>query len=127
MRKIGWVIAGLVIVFLAYFGWNYYVNTYQPHEAYAVVPTKVPEKKKTIDDDGNTIADSYTYEYHLTFERTDGQTTKLTVDLSDSDPKPFKPNSIVKADVSNKRVIKGPYETSKSSVPDKIQKRLGIK
>lgn len=124
MRKIVWLIVGVAIVVLAYFGWNYYQETYQGHTAYAVVSNRVPKREKTVSDSGKTIDNSYSYVYHFKFVRTDGKVQKMDYELTGSDPKPFTPNSYVKADISEKRVINGPNQVSADKVPSDIKAKL---
>ena len=40
------------------------------------------------------------------------------------DPVPFEPGTFVKAEVSNKRVIKGPYSVTESEIPKEILEKL---
>lgn len=127
MRKLVWVFVGLVVVLLAYLGWNYYAETYQAHEAYAVVSSKVPTKKKTVDDSGKAIANSYSYVYNFRFVRTDGKVQHLQYELMGSNPKPFTPNSYVKAQISEKRVIEGPNQVSADrtdQIPSNVKAKL---
>lgn len=124
MKKLVWLIVGVAVVVLAYFGWNYYSSTYQGHTAYAVVSSQVPQKKQTVSDSGKKIKDSYSYVYHFKFVRTDGKTQNMTYELSGSDPKPFTPKSYVKAEISDKRVTNGPNEVSADKVPSDIKAKL---
>ncbi|WP_054670324.1 DUF1093 domain-containing protein [Lentilactobacillus senioris] len=124
MKKIIWLIVGVAVVVLAYFGWNYYQETYQGHTAYAVVSSKVPTREKTVDDNGKTISNSYSYVYHFKFVRTDGKVQNMEYELMGSDPKPFTPNSYVKAKISQKRVINGPNEVKADQVPSDVKAKL---
>ncbi|WP_172188002.1 DUF1093 domain-containing protein [Lentilactobacillus kribbianus] len=127
MKKIISLIALLILAVGGYFGWQYYTQTYQGHPAYAVIPNQVPKREATVDDNGKKVADSYSYSYKLHFVRTDGKTETLPYEVMGSDPKPFTPNATVKAEISDKRVVKGPNYVSKDKVPDAVKDKLNQK
>ncbi|KAF1302979.1 MULTISPECIES: YxeA family protein [Enterococcus] len=126
MRK---TIGGLVLILVlgvgAYFGYNYYKETYQGIPAYAKVPATTPEKVQTKSDSGEIIKGWSSYKYTFTFVKENGEHQEMTYELSGENPTPFQPNTIVKASISKKRVIKGPNVVEKSSVPEKVLKELG--
>lgn len=124
MKKVFSIIAILILAIGGYLGWQYYVETYQAHPAYAVVPNQVPKREPSVDDSGKKIDNSYSYSYKLKFVRTDGKKQTLPYEVMGSDPKPLTPNATVKADISQKRVIKGPNYVSKDKVPDAVKDKL---
>lgn len=126
MSNVGKVISVVIAVVVIFFGWKYYADNYQAHTAYAIVPEKVPAKVKTVDDDGTKVPNSYSYKYNFKFVLTNGETRNIKFELLGSDPKPFVPGSLIKADVSSKRVIKGPNGVNKKDVPEKVRTILGV-
>lgn len=126
MKKVLGIIGIIILVAAGIFGFNYWNNTYRSSTAYAVVPTEVPKKEQTISDGGKKIEGDYSYAYTFNFYDKNGKKTKLDFVLSGSDPKPFTPGSVVKAEISKTRVTNGPSEISKSQVPAKAKSALGI-
>lgn len=124
MKKIIALIALVAVGVVGFKGWQYYQETYQGVTAYALVPDTVPEKVQTVDDSGNKIDGWSSYDYQLTFVKTDGSTQQLEYELSNSDPTPLRPGAIVKAKISQKRVIEGPNEVPQDKVPAEVLKKL---
>ncbi|AOW73957.1 YxeA family protein [Pediococcus acidilactici] len=126
MRDAGRILAILVAAVVIIFGWKYYEDTYQAKTAYAVVPAEVPVKKQATDDDGKAITGEHAYDYKFKFVLKNGEKRTLDYELSGEKVKPFTPNAVIKAEISKKRVIKGPNEISKDKVPNKVRKILNI-
>lgn len=126
MRDAGRVLAILVAAVVIIFGWKYYQDNYQAETAYAVVPNEVPAKKQATDDSGKKISGVHTYDYKFEFVLKNGEKRTLDYELTGEKVKPFTPNAVVKAEISKKRVIKGPNEISKDKVPNKVRKILNI-
>lgn len=117
MKKIIALIAVVVLAFIGYQGYKYYSETYASVPAYAVVPETVPEKLETKDNQGKTVDGLYSYNYDLTFVKKDGTTQKMEVEISSENPTPLEPNSYVTADISQKRVVKGPNPIAEKDIP----------
>lgn len=126
MRDAGRVLAILVAAVVIIFGWKYYQDNYQAETAYAVVPSEVPAKKQATDDNGKKISGVHAYDYKFEFVLKNGEKRTLDYELTGEKVKPFTPNATVKADISKKRVVKGPNEVSKDKVPSNVQKILKI-
>lgn len=124
MKKIIGVIFLIALGVAGYFGYNYYNDTYNGQTAYARIPETVPEKTQTKSDSGEIIKGWSSYKYTLTFVKENGEKQTMGYDLSGENPTPYQPNAIVKADISKKRIIKGPNAVSESEVPDKVMKEL---
>lgn len=129
MKKILVVLLLGVTAFIGFKGYVYYNDTYKATTAYALVPENIPEKTETVDDSGNKITDSdgsvnYTYSYSFTFVKTNGATQMQEFSLSGSKPIPYEPGSYVRAEISNKRVVKGPYSVAEKDVPKEILDKL---
>lgn len=125
MKKvIGIVIAAVLIGVGVFYGMKYYNDTYKDVPAYALVPAQVPTKEQTRDDNGKTVPNSITYKYNFDFVKANGEHQKMSFILEGADVKPFTPGSYVKADISPKRVTKGPNEVQKTDVPKNVQTEL---
>lgn len=124
MKKIIALVVVVLLGVVGFKGWQYYQETYQGVTAYALVPETVPEKVQTVDDSGEKIAGWSSYKYQLTFVKADGSTQQMSYELSNSDPTPLRPGAIVKAEISQKRVIEGPNEVAQNKVPDKVLAQL---
>ncbi|MGX7024983.1 DUF1093 domain-containing protein [Vagococcus hydrophili] len=128
MKKIIPIILLIVAGFIGYKGYTYYNDTYKATTAYALVP-EVPEKKEARDDSNRPIKDedgsiNYTYDYSFNFIKKDG--TKQTQDfgLTGSNAEPYEPGTYVTAEISNKRVVKGPYTVKEDQIPKEILAQL---
>ncbi|WP_273729389.1 DUF1093 domain-containing protein [Leuconostoc mesenteroides] len=86
--------------------------------------TKNSRPEKTTDDNGKVIAHSHSYIYKFHFVTKKGERKTLNYELSGENVRPLKKNSFVKADISDKRVVEGPYIISKSTIPDNIIYKL---
>ncbi|WP_262315328.1 YxeA family protein [Lacticaseibacillus parakribbianus] len=118
MKKILAVI-GLVIVFAGgWFGYKYYASTYAGATGYTKVTT-TPARHKTTDDSGKTIAGYYSYDYSFTWALKDGTTKTVNFELSSKNPQPYVEGKYLKAEISDKRVIKGPSYVDESAIPQK--------
>lgn len=129
MKKIISVLLLVVVVFISYKGYEYYSETYKATTAYAVVPNEIPEKKETVDATGEKITDNdgsmnYTYDYNFNFVKVNGDSQVQGFDLTGSDPVPYEPGSYVRAEISNKRVVKGPYSVAESDIPKEVLNKL---
>lgn len=126
MRHLGKIVLAVMVLVAVSFGWKYYADNYQSRTAYAVVPKSVPEKLETVGSNGKKIANSYSYKYNFNFVLENGKKKTIEFELIGENPKPFVPGTLVKADVANKRVIKGPNSISKEDVPEKVRNNLNI-
>lgn len=104
------------------FIWNYYQNTYVTQLAYARVPSSIPKKAQTKDDNQRNIDGWSTYSYDFNFITEDGHRKKMNYELSGSNVQPFKPGTYVYAHISNTRVSYGPYTIK--NIPKKIIDQL---
>lgn len=116
----------VVMVFVGYKGYKYYAETYKSEVAYAKVSDKIPEIKDAKYQDGSVVAGSKTYSYDFYFVKEDGSVQKMEYDLTgESDQlKPLTPGSYVKAEISKKRVTKGPNEISETKIPKNVLNKL---
>lgn len=48
----------------------------------------------------------------------------MTYELSGEDIQPYAPNTLVKAEISQKRIISGPNEVAEKDVPADVLKKL---
>ncbi|MGR8828675.1 YxeA family protein [Leuconostoc citreum] len=103
---------------------HYYDNTYASVTAYTRAPEKIPSKAQTRDDSGKVIEGSYSYQYHFKFVTKDGTTKEIEFELSGENIKPFKANQLLKAEISNIRVVNGPNEVKISDVPKTVLEKL---
>lgn len=129
MKKILLVLLLGMTAFIGFKGYVYYNDTYKATMAYAIVPNEVPEKKEAVDDSGNKITDSdgsmnYTYDYNFNFVKENGESQVQGFGLTSSTPVPYEPGSYVKAEISKKRVVKGPYSVVENDIPKKILDKL---
>lgn len=124
MKKALWLIVGILMIAGIYFGWAYYNDTYVGHTAFAVVPSKVPSRKKTVDDSGKVVAGYHSYSYKLKFIYPNGKAIVLSYYLEGENPKPLTPKSVVKANISKKRIINGPHYVHESNIPSSIKTKL---
>lgn len=99
---------------------RYYHDTYVTEVGYAKTSAHVPKKEKTTDDNGKIIAHSHSYIYKFYFVTKKGERKTLNYELSGENVRPLKENSFVKADISDKRVVRGPHIINKSTIPDNI-------
>ncbi|WP_353486124.1 DUF1093 domain-containing protein [Apilactobacillus xinyiensis] len=128
MKKIFLVILAFLIVLLGFFifknGNEYYQNRYNGEVAYAKVPDKIPSKEQAKDSNNKIVKGVYTYKYHFKFVNEKGQVISMEHYLSGEHVKPLKPGSIVKAEVSNQLIVKGPNTVNISDVPKRIINKL---
>lgn len=129
MKKIISVLLLVGVAFIGFKGYEYYNDTYKATMAYAIVPDEIPEKKEAVDDAGKKITNSdgsmnYTYDYNFNFVKENGESQVQGFGLTGSDPVPYEPGSYVRAEISNKRVVKGPYSVAESDVPKEILNKL---
>lgn len=119
MKKTILLVAALLGVTLALSGCSYYNDTYKGVTAYALVPTEVPEKEATKDQNGKVQDGLYSYNYDLTFVKEDGSTQEMSVEVSAKDPVPLTPDSYITAEISAKRITEGPNPVAKEDIPEK--------
>lgn len=124
LKKIIVLLTTLFGVAVVLSGCSYYNDTYKGETAYALVPTEVPEKEATKDKDGKVQDGLYSYNYDLTFVKEDGTTQKMEVEVSGENPTALTPDSYITAEISAKRVTKGPNPVSKDGIPENVLKVL---
>lgn len=107
-----------------YFGYQYYSETYASKDAYATIPTTIPEKVKTFDQDGKLVNGISEYNYKLTFVKNDGSEEIRDISISGEQPTPLEPNTFIKVKMSKKRITEGPNAVDKSSIPKKVLEKL---
>jgi uncharacterized protein YxeA len=120
LKKILGILLIIVIAVVAVFGYKYYDNTYKSETVYAVVPNEVPTKEQTKDNSGKIVADSYSYEYTLTFVHEDGTKQVMEYELAGDNPTPLTQNSFVTAKISKTRITEGPNPVDQSKIPEKV-------
>ena len=129
MKKLLGILGIVLLAFIGFKGYTYYQDTYEGTMAYAKVPEQVPTReeakdmsdKNILNDDGTT---QYTYEYEFDFIKDNQKKVTIGYGVMGKDPVPFEPGTFVKAEVSNKRVIKGPYSVTESEIPKEILEKL---
>ena len=124
MKKILLTLGVLIIAAGGYYGYKYYENTYKAVTAYAVTPEKVPEAHQTVDQSGNKIAGYTSYDYTFEFIKKNGEKEIMTYELSGEHVTPYTPNTLIKAEISNTRIVSGPNEIAQSEVPASILEEL---
>ena len=117
------------VCFVSYKGYVYYNDTYKGATAYALVPNEIPEKKEALDMSGAVIKDSdgtvnYSYDYSFDFIKSNGKHQNQTFGLTGTKPVPYEPGTFVQAEISNKRVVKGPYSVEEKDIPKEILNKL---
>ena len=127
MKKIIGLIAVVALLVAGFFGFQYWNSTYNGVEAYAKVPQATKQESKNNDGSPYKVNGKqyYFYDYEFTWVTKDGQTRKVGFESAESaDPKPLAPGSYVKAQVSQKRVVKGPSSAEKQAIPADVQAKL---
>lgn len=124
MKKIILTILLIIVAIGGFFGYKYCEKTYASHVAYAQIPDTIPAKEQTKDSRGKIVDNMFSYTYELTFVDQKGNTQKLSYEMSSENPKPFEPNSFVKADISATRVTNGPTSVSKAALPKIVAEKL---
>jgi uncharacterized protein YxeA len=124
MKKILGVLGIVALAAITFFGFRYYMETYQGETAYAVVPKEVPQKTVTKDMSGKEVSGSYSYYYTFIFVKSNGQTQKMDYEISGEQPTPLEPGSYVVAKISKKRVTEGPNPIEVSKIPKKAKQVL---
>lgn len=128
MKKVFGILGVVILLAVAWVGFNEWNTTYRTSEAYAVVPA-TPDKVETKDQSGKKITDSngvqmYSYNYTFDFVTKDGKHRTLSWEQSGANPTPLAPGSYVYGEVSQKRVNKGPNPISADKVPANIKAQL---
>lgn len=124
MKKIIAVIVLLLLAFGGYKGYKYYEETYKSETAYAKTPETVPPLKDTLDNQGKKVDNLKSYDYQLTFVTESGQKIDLSYSVSSENPQPLEPNSYITAEVSKKRITKGPSAIEEAKIPKDVLNKL---
>lgn len=124
MKKMMLALLVVVLGVGGYFSYKYYSETYQGVTAYARTPKEIPEKTQTVHDSGKKIEGYSSYKYTFEFVKENGEKQEMTYELSDQNVQPYAPNTLVKAVISQKRVISGPNEVAEKDVPADVLKKL---
>lgn len=117
------VLSGIILGIVGYYLIKYNNEMYRGEIAYALVPTTIPQKKEAVDINGEPLG-GYSYDYNFTFIKEDGTKYIMNHELSGPNPSPFVPNTYVKAEISKKRIVNGPYKVSTQDIPRKIKEKL---
>ena len=64
------------------------------------------------------------YKYTFEFVKENCERQEMTYELSGEDIQPYAPNTLVKAEISQKRIISGPNEVAEKDVPADLLKKL---
>lgn len=124
MKKMMLALLVVVLGVGGYFSYKYYSETYQGVTAYARTPKEIPEKTQTVDDSGKKIEGYSSYKYTFEFVKENGEKQEMTYELSGEDIQPYAPNTLIKAEISQKRIISGPNEVAEKDVPADVLKKL---
>ncbi|MFD1394017.1 DUF1093 domain-containing protein [Lacticaseibacillus jixianensis] len=127
MKKIIGLIAAVVVVAIGVWGYSYYRSTYQTTTAYAKVTTVV--KKKAVENGKDYKVNGqqyYYYDYDFTWVTKSGDTRQLGYETKQAPdgPMPLTVGQFVTAEISAKRVVKGPSPISKGSIPSSVLAQL---
>ena len=76
------------------------------------------------DGSGKKIEGYSSYKYTFEFVKENGERQEMTYELSGEDIQPYAPNTLVKAEISQKRIISGPNEVAEKDVPADVLKKL---
>lgn len=123
-KAIGIILLAAILAVGGFYGMKYYNETYKESPAYALVPNQVPKKEQSRDANDKIVPNSITYDYNFDFVKEDGTHQTMHFALEGADVKPFTPGAYIKADISQKRVTKGPNEINKTDVPKNVQDKL---
>ncbi|GMA69207.1 membrane protein [Leuconostoc litchii] len=115
---VAFIVILLLIIFVQVM--RYYHATYVAEVAYAKVPAKTPKKQKTKNSNNEIISGSYSYIYRFNFVTKSGKQRTLDYELSGKNIVSLKNSSFVQANISEKRIVKGPIVISKAKIPNKI-------
>lgn len=96
---------------------KYYNDTYKGSMYYSVVPNEVPEKTQTVDNNGKEVSGSYSYRYTITWYDAEGNELVHEVEISDANPEPLTPGKYISAEISKKRIVKGPNYIEEGEIP----------
>lgn len=115
----------LVVPIFGLTGCSYYHDTYEGKTYYSIVPQTVPEKTATVDKDGKEVSGSSSYIYELNWVDKDGNSIKREVEIAGDDPEALTPGKYIEAEISKKRIVKGPNYVEAGEIPknalDKIE------
>lgn len=114
----------MVASLLSLTGCSYYKDTYVGETYYAVVPQEVPQKEETKDNQGKVVPNTYTYSYDLTWADAKGNTLKFEAEVSGENPEPLTPGRFIRAEISKKRIVKGPNYVNKEEIPENALKKI---
>lgn len=126
-KAIGWLIALIVLGFAGFKAYSYWNTTYNGTTAYAVVQQATKKKSKTSKGEDYKVDGQqyYYYEYTQTWVTKDGKTLNVDWDGSESaTPERLAPGTYIRAEVSQKRVIKGPVSINQEQVPSSVRSQL---
>ncbi len=129
MKKLSLIILIVVVGFIGFKGYVYYNNTYRATTAYAIVPKRIPEKTEAVDMSGDKIKENdgsptYSYDYSFDFIKANGKKQTQGYTMSSAKPTPYTPGTFIRAEISNKRVVKGPYVVDENKIPKDILEKL---
>ncbi|MCM0583410.1 DUF1093 domain-containing protein [Weissella diestrammenae] len=124
MKRLRLGVVIIIVSVLGIFGYHYYSETYAATTAYARIGQTIPQKKVAKDDSGKEITGIYVYEYQMKYVTKNGEKRTVQTDVMGTDPKPFQPGKIIQAEVSQKRVVKGPSYINESKVDQKILNQI---
>lgn len=128
MKKvIGWLIALVIVAFAGFKAYTYWDSTYNGTTAYAIVQDATKHKSKTSKGEDYKVdgQQQYYYSYDFKWITEDGKELNVGWDSRESsNPTQLAAGTIVKAEVSSKRVIKGPNSVNKAQVPSEVMGKL---
>jgi uncharacterized protein YxeA len=126
-KAIGWIIALVVLAFAGFKVYSYWNTTYNGTTAYAIVQDSTKKKSKTSKNKDYKVDGQqyYYYEYDFKWITKDGK----ELDVSWNGPEGANPDRLtagtyIRAEVSQKRVIKGPSSINKDQVPSDVLSKL---
>lgn len=122
------IVAVVVVGGIGVVGVREYLTVYRSQSAYAVVPT-TPAKKFARDSDGQKVTDAqgrqeYSYTYKFVWVTINGTKRTVTFEQTGAKVQPMTPGTYVRAEVSEKRVTKGPFIVAKRKIPVKVLRQL---
>jgi uncharacterized protein YxeA len=117
MKKIILFFMVLLIPVMGLAGCSYYDDTYKGTTYYSLVPATVPEKTATLDQDGKTVDGEFSYIYSINWVDKDGNEMTRKVEISGKNPEALTPGKYISAEISKKRITKGPNYIEKGEIP----------
>ncbi len=126
-KTIGWLIAVVVLAFIGFKAYSYWNSTYNGVTSYGVIESATKKKSKTSKGEDYKVDGQqyYYYNYEIKWVTKDGKEMNVAWDSREgANPTLIPVGTYVRADVSEKRFIKGPSVISKNKIPSDLLSKL---